>query len=73
MAEAGAEVVKLERGDGEDMRRMGLATSERSIGYAMLNGGKESVPIDLKSECTLATLRPLIERADVLVEQFGRA
>ena len=45
--------------------------SERgSAPFAVLNGGKKSLVVDLKTEEGRAALRPLIERADVLVEQF---
>jgi crotonobetainyl-CoA:carnitine CoA-transferase CaiB-like acyl-CoA transferase len=36
----------------------------------MLNAGKRSVALDLKSEAERARLIPLLKRADVLVEQF---
>ena len=41
-----------------------------SAPYAVLNRGKSILSLDLKSADAVATLRPLIERADVVVEQF---
>ena len=38
--------------------------------FALLNRGKKSVVLDLKREDDRARLAPLLERADVLVEQF---
>lgn len=71
LAEAGAEVIKIERpGTGEDMRRAGPFLDGRSIGYAVLNRGKKSVALNLKEKGSVESLRPLIEKADVLVEQF---
>lgn len=71
LAEAGAEVVKLERpGTGEDARYTHPKIDGLSIGYAILNRGKKSIALDLKAEGAVESLRPLIERADVLVEQF---
>ena len=71
LAEAGAEVVKLERpGTGEDARRTEPKIDGASIGYAILNRGKKSIALDLKAEGAVESLRPLIEKADVLVEQF---
>jgi alpha-methylacyl-CoA racemase len=72
LAEAGAEVIKVERpGSGEDLRhyqpRFG---SDASVPFAMLNRGKHSIALDLKVADACARLRPLIEAADVLVEQF---
>jgi crotonobetainyl-CoA:carnitine CoA-transferase CaiB-like acyl-CoA transferase len=64
LAEAGAEVIKIERpGKGDEMRR-------EPADFAMLNRGKRSIAIDLKQEGAVARLRPLIERADVVLEQF---
>ena len=71
LAEAGAEVIKFERpGTGEDARHTYPKLNGESIGFAVLNHGKRSVAIDLKAEGAVKSLRPLIENADVLVEQF---
>jgi alpha-methylacyl-CoA racemase len=70
LSEAGAEVIKVERPGGEDMRRFPPALGGGSAPYAVLNGGKKSVTIDLKSEEGRRALEPLIRRADILVEQF---
>jgi len=71
LAEAGAEVIKFERpGVGEDARHTDPKIDGESIGFAVLNHGKQSVAIDLKSKDALDVLRPLLEKADVLVEQF---
>ncbi len=71
LAEAGAEVVKFERpAIGEDARHTDPKIDGESIGFAVLNHGKRSVAIDLKSKDALDVLRPLLEKADVLVEQF---
>jgi crotonobetainyl-CoA:carnitine CoA-transferase CaiB-like acyl-CoA transferase len=70
LAEAGAEVVKIERPGGEDMRRFPPMVGEESAVYALLNRGKQVLTLDLKDEADRATLAPLIARADVLIEQF---
>ncbi|MBV1867698.1 MAG: CoA transferase [Marinosulfonomonas sp.] len=71
LAEAGAEVVKLERpGTGEDMRRFEPKLDAKSLGYTLLNRGKKSIALDLKEAGSVEALRPLIEKADVIVEQF---
>ena len=70
LAEAGAEVIKVERPDGEDMRRYEPRFGDTSASFAMLNRGKRSVALDLKSPTAKARLRPMLESADVLVEQF---
>jgi alpha-methylacyl-CoA racemase len=70
LAEAGAEVIKIERPGGEDMRRFPPLTDGESAAFALLNRGKQGLTLDLKSETDRAKLIPLIERADILIEQF---
>jgi alpha-methylacyl-CoA racemase len=70
LAEAGAEVIKIERPGGEDLRRFPPHVASTSAPFAALNGGKGSLCLDLKTEEARAALMPLIERADILVEQF---
>jgi crotonobetainyl-CoA:carnitine CoA-transferase CaiB-like acyl-CoA transferase len=71
LAEAGAEVLKIERpGKGEDMRAYSPPWGRFGVNFALLNRGKKSLALDLKDPAAIAQLRPLIERADVIVEQF---
>lgn len=71
LAEAGAQVVKIERPDGGDELRAGLPRwGETSLSFALLNGGKRSIAIDLKSPGARERILPLVREADVLVEQF---
>ncbi|WP_333825435.1 CaiB/BaiF CoA transferase family protein [Pinisolibacter sp.] len=74
LAEAGARVIKIERPGGEDMRIhgpiVGTGAEAMSAYYAVLNRGKEIVTLDLKSADAVDKLRPLIETADVVMEQF---
>src|SRR5262249_41987713 len=70
LAEAGAEVIKIERPGGEDMRAYPPRFDGFSAAFALINRGKKSMTFDLARDDERARLRPLIERADVLVEQF---
>ena len=70
LAEAGAEVIKIERPGGEDMRRFPPAFDGTSAPFALLNRGKSSLVLDLKLAADRAKLAPLIARADILIEQF---
>src|SRR5262245_58421578 len=70
LAEAGAEVIKIEPPGGEVMRAHSPHIDGRSVAFAVLNRGKSSLMLDLKSEEGRTRLAPLIARADVLVEQF---
>ena len=70
LAEAGAEVIKIERPSGEDMRRFVPRLGDESAPFALLNRGKQVLTLDLKSEAEREKLKPLIARADILIEQF---
>ena len=71
LAEAGARVTKIERpGRGDEIRSYEPKFGESSVSFALLNRGKESLEVDLKSPEGRERLLPLIEGADVLVEQF---
>jgi len=70
LAEAGAEVIKIEPPGGETMRTHSPYVGGQSVAFAVLNRGKRSLMLDLKAEEGRAQLAPLLGRADVLVEQF---
>lgn len=70
LAEAGADVVKVERVEGDDMRGFHPRWGADSANFALLNRGKKSLALDLKREEDRQMLEPLVRRADVLVEQF---
>jgi CoA:oxalate CoA-transferase len=60
----GADVIKIEPpGAGDDFR-------ERPAAFASLNAGKRSVVLDLKSPHGKEALCRLVERSDVLVENY---
>jgi crotonobetainyl-CoA:carnitine CoA-transferase CaiB-like acyl-CoA transferase len=70
LAEAGAEVIKIERPGGEDMRHYEPRFDGESAMFTLLNRGKKSLVVDLKDATDRGKLMPLIRRADILVEQF---
>jgi len=70
LAEAGAEVIKIERPGGEDLRHYQPRFDGESAMFALLNRGKQSLALDLKSAAECTKLQPLLKRADILVEQF---
>jgi crotonobetainyl-CoA:carnitine CoA-transferase CaiB-like acyl-CoA transferase len=71
LARAGARVLKIERPNtGDEMRSYTPRVGDFSVNFALLNAGKESIEIDLKSKDAKDRLMPLIEKADVLIEQF---
>jgi alpha-methylacyl-CoA racemase len=71
LAEAGATVIKIERpGRGDEMRSYHPREGADSVNFHLLNRGKQSYAIDLKSSDAVDRLRPLLSKADVLIEQF---
>lgn len=71
LAEAGAEVIKVERpGTGDEMRGYPPKIGGESAMFALLNRGKKSMELDLKREADRKKLEPWLESADVLIEQF---
>ncbi len=70
LAEAGAEVLKIEKPGGEDARRFPPSFDGESAPFVMLNRGKKSITLDLKNDADRDKLLPLIKRADILIEQF---
>lgn len=71
LAEAGAEVIKIERpGAGDEMRSYTPKFGRDSVNFALLNRGKRSIAIDLKAPDAIERLTPLLREADIVVEQF---
>jgi alpha-methylacyl-CoA racemase len=71
LAEAGAEVIKIEKPErGDEMRTYEPKTGPDNVNFGLLNRGKKSVVLDLKSAQGRDGLLELIAQADVLVEQF---
>src|SRR5438445_11910540 len=67
----GAEVIKIEDPKlGDYMRSVPPIIHDVSYPFAMVNRGKRSLAVDLKTSEGQEILRQLIRRADVVVEQF---
>lgn len=70
LAEAGAEVIKIEKPGGEDMRSYPPLMNGQSIAYRLLNRDKTIRELDLKTESGHQAALDLVAEADILVEQF---
>ncbi len=70
MALAGATVIKIEPPGGEALRRR-CEVGGAGLPYAMINGCKEAVVLDLKTEAGKHALEALVAKADVLAENFA--
>ncbi len=71
MAEMGARVIKVEPPKGgDDARAYGPFIKGKSTYFASVNRGKESIALDLKSDADRKIFEKLLEKADVVVENF---
>ncbi len=71
MALAGAKVIKVEPHGGEHLRHRAALGGGAALPFAMLNGNKEAVTMNLKSKRGKALLLDMVKRADILVENFA--
>jgi crotonobetainyl-CoA:carnitine CoA-transferase CaiB-like acyl-CoA transferase len=70
LADAGAEVIKIEAPEGELTRTRPPIRNGASTSYGGLNAGKRSLVLDLKQKSAVDVVRRLAATADVLVENF---
>ena len=72
LGDMGAEVIKIERPDGgDDTRSFGPPyLNGESAMFLAINRNKQSLTLNLKHPAAKKILTQLIERADVLVENF---
>jgi CoA:oxalate CoA-transferase len=67
----GARVIKVEAPKvGDDSRHIGPFLKGKSAYFMSLNRGKESIALDLKAQADRVIFEQLLEKADVLVENF---
>ncbi len=72
LADAGAEVIKIERPEGDFARGYDDVAAGQSSYFVWLNRGKTSVALDLRSDVGKAELARLLADADVLVQNLKR-
>ena len=70
LADAGAEVIKIEPPEGDDMRLRAPLREGHSAYFGQLNAGKRSLALDLKSPEAIRLVRQLAETSDIVVENF---
>jgi crotonobetainyl-CoA:carnitine CoA-transferase CaiB-like acyl-CoA transferase len=77
LADLGADVIKVEAPEGDDTRRWGPPFVKNTAGedtdaayFHCCNRGKRSMVADFKSADDLGRLTTLIDRADVVIENF---
>jgi len=71
LADLGARVIKVEQPvSGDDSRAYGPFVNGASAYFLSLNRGKESIALDLKQQSDRTIFETLLERADVVIENF---
>ena len=73
LADLGADVVKVERPNGDDTRRfLPPDINGEAAAFMMMNRNKRGIALDLKTEGGRSVLLKLVEKADVLIENYRR-
>lgn len=70
LAMSGATVIKVEPPGGESLRRRG-SVGGAALPFALLNGCKRTITLNLKTDEAKDLLRDLVRTGDVLVENFA--
>jgi CoA:oxalate CoA-transferase len=71
LADLGARVIKVEQpGQGDDARQVGPFVDGQSAYFMSVNRNKESIALDLKAPADREVFEALLDKADVLVENF---
>lgn len=71
LADMGADVIKVEKPDGDDSRRfVPPAIEGESAAYMMMNRNKRGLALNLKDPEAVHVLHRLLEEADVVIENY---
>ena len=71
LADMGADVIKVEKPDGDDSRRFVPPQIEgESAAYMMMNRNKRGIALNLKDARAKDALHRLLENADVVIENY---
>ena len=70
LADVGAEVIKIEPPEGDDMRLRTPLRDGHSAYFGQLNAGKRSLALDLKNAEAIRLVHRLVTETDILVENF---
>jgi CoA:oxalate CoA-transferase len=70
LLDLGAEIIKVEKPDGDDSRRFGPFVKKRSSYFISLNRGKKSIIIDFKKDEDKKLFKKLLSISDVIIDNF---
>ena len=71
LADAGARVIKIERGEGDFARGYDRTVHGESSYFVWINRGKESIALDVKNPEDKALLDSMLARADVFIQNLA--
>jgi len=69
-ADLGAEVVNVERPDGDSLRSLGRHYEGKSLWWASIHRNKKAIAINLKSDSGRDIVRRLVPHFDIVIENF---
>ena len=70
LADMGADVIKVEAPEGDLMRSRPVQRDGASTMFGQLNAGKKSIVLDLKRPESIAAIKKLVAKVDILVENY---
>ena len=70
LGDLGADIVKVERPDGEGTRNIEPTVGKDSLFFMAFNRNKRSMTLNFRNKSGQETLRKLVGKADVLLENF---
>jgi crotonobetainyl-CoA:carnitine CoA-transferase CaiB-like acyl-CoA transferase len=71
LADFGAEVIKVERPDtGDELRKWGESKSGVGLYFKVVNRGKRSITLDLRTPFGVDAVKRLVKNVDVVVENY---
>ncbi|MBI2869587.1 MAG: CoA transferase [Chloroflexi bacterium] len=71
LADAGAEVIKVESLKGDWLRQVSPAAAGESALFMALNRNKKSVSVDIATEAGKEVVYRLVKDADIVIESYG--
>ncbi len=70
LSDLGAEVIKIEKLDGEETRKSSPMVKGQSLYFSVYNRGKKSLCLDLRQDAGRAVFLDLLKTADMVLENF---
>jgi crotonobetainyl-CoA:carnitine CoA-transferase CaiB-like acyl-CoA transferase len=70
LADMGADVIKVESPEGDLMRSRPVQREGRGTMFGQLNAGKRSIVLDLKKPEAIATVKKLVAKVDIVLENY---